>query len=101
MQEVNYPTPDCPAELLRMNQVQKELASPQAFAELVSDCQDDFDPTPTQGLNAAIMIVSQLTKYHFDTVQSGELDAWQEEVWSTDYELLKKALGLLRQVCQD
>jgi hypothetical protein len=101
MQEVNYPTPNCPVELFKLNEVQKELESPQAFAELVSDCQDDFEPTPTQGLNAAIMIVNQLLKYHFDTLQGGDLDAWQEELWQTDYQLLKKALGQLRQVTQD
>ena len=101
MQEVNYPTPDCPAELLRLNEVTREMASPQAFAELVSDCQDDFDPTPTQGLNAAIMIVSQLAKYHFDVLNGDDLDPWQQELWSTDYKLLKDALGKLRQVTQD
>ncbi len=101
MQEVNYPTPDCPAQLLRINEVQKELESPQAFAELVSDCQDDFEPTPAQGLNAAIMIVSQLQKYHFDTLQDGELDAYQSEIWEEDYQALKKAAALLRQVRVD
>jgi hypothetical protein len=101
MQEVNYPTPNCPVELFKLNEVQKELASPQAFAELVSDCQDEFDPTPTQGLNAAIMIVSQLQKYHFDTLQDGELDAYQSEIWEEDYQALKKAAALLRQVRAD
>jgi len=101
MQEVNYPTPNCPVELFKLNEVQRELESPMAFAELVSDAQDDFDPTPSQGLNAAIMIVSQLQKYHFDTINNGDLDEWQMELWSTDYELLKKAIGLLRQVTQD
>ena len=98
MQEVNYPTPNCPVELFKLNQVQKELASPQAFAELVQDCSDDFEPTPTQGLQAAIMIINQLTKYHFDILQDGELDEWQHEVWSEDYKSLKKAAQLLRQV---
>ena len=101
MQDLNYATPDCPAQLLRLNEVQRELESPQAFAELVSDCQDDFEPTPAQGLNAAIMLVSQLAKLHFDMIDEGGLDSWQEEIWRTDYELLKKATGLLRQVIQD
>ena len=98
MQELNYPTPDCPAQLLRINEVQRELESPQAFADLVSDCADDFEPTPTQGLNAAILIVNQLVKFHFDQLQSGELDEWGVEVWREDYEALKKAAQLLRQV---
>lgn len=100
MNDLNYPTPDCPAELLRINEVQRELESPMAFAELVSDCQDEFDPSVAQGLNAAIMIVGQLAKHHFDMLQAGDLDAWQEELWRTDYDLLKKALGLLKQVDQ-
>ena len=100
MNELNYPTPDCPAELLRINEVQRELESPMAFAELVEDCQAEFDPTVAQGLNAAIMIVSKLARFHFDQLQSGELDAWGEEMWRTDYDLLKKALGLLKQVDQ-
>lgn len=100
MQEVNYPTPDCPAELLKLNEVHRELESPQAFADLVQDCADEFDPTIEQGLNAAISIIGQLAKFHFDQLQSGDLDAWQEELWSTDYQLLKKAHGLLKQVNQ-
>lgn len=98
---MNYETPDCPAQLLRINEIHRELESPTAFAELVQDCADDFEPTPVQGLNAAISIVSQLAKFHFDQLQCGELDAWQEELWSTDYQLLKDALGKLRQVTQD
>lgn len=98
MQEVNYPTPDCPAQLLKLNEIHRELESPQAFADLVQDCADDFEPTPTQGLNAAILLVNQLVKFHFDQLQSGELDEWGEEVWREDYEALKKAAQLLRQV---
>jgi hypothetical protein len=101
MQEVNYPTPDCPAQLLKLNEIHRELESPMAFAELVQDCSDDFEPTPTQGLNAAIMLIGQLTKYHFDTLQDGELDEWSREVWQEDYESLKKAAQLLRQVRVD
>jgi len=101
MQEVNYPTPNCPVELFKLNEVQKELESPQAFADLVSDCQDDFEPTPTQGLNAAIMIINQLTKYHFDVLTNDDLDAWQREVWEEDYQSLKKAAAALRQVRGD
>lgn len=101
MQEVNYSTPDCPAQLLRINEIHRELESPTAFAELVQDCADDFEPTPVQGLNAAIAIVSQLAKYHFDVLNGDDLDPWQQELWSTDYQLLKKAVGMLRQVSQD
>jgi hypothetical protein len=101
MQEVNYPTPNSPEQLLRIHEAQKELASPQAFAELVSDCCDDFDPSPTQGLQAALMLVNQLVKFHYDTLQEGELDSWQEEIWSEDYQALKKAAALLRQVRGD
>jgi len=101
MQDVNYPTPNCPVELFKLNEVQKELESPQAFADLVSDCQDDFEPTPTQGLNAAIMIINQLTKYHFDVLTNDDLDAWQREVWEEDYQSLKKAAAALRQVRGD
>jgi hypothetical protein len=101
MQDLNYATPDCPAQLMRLNEIQRELESPQAFAELVSDCQDDFEPSPVQGLNAAIMLVTQLAKLHFDMIDEGGLDPWQEELWRSDYELLKKATGLLRQVIQD
>lgn len=101
MQEMNYQTPDCPAQLLKLNEIHRELESPQAFAELVSDCCEDFDPTPTQGLQAALMLVNQLVKFHHDTLQEGELDSWQEEVWSEDYQALKKAAALLRQVRAD
>jgi hypothetical protein len=84
-----------------LNQVQKELASPQAFAELVSDCCDDFDPSPTQGLQAALMLVSQLVKHHWDILQDGELDDYQTTIWEEDYQALKKAAALLRQVRGD
>ena len=98
MNELNYPTPDCPAQLLRINEVQKELESPQAFADLVQDCADEFEPTPAQGLAAAILLVGNLVKFHFDQLHGGELDEWGEEVWREDYEALKKAAQLLRQV---
>jgi hypothetical protein len=47
------------------------------------------------------MLIGQLTKYHFDTLQDGELDEWSREVWQEDYESLKKAAQLLRQVRVD
>jgi len=101
MQEVNYPTPDCPAQLLKLNEIHRELESPQAFAELVADCQEDFDPTVTQGINAVLMMIGQLQKYHFDTLTEGDLDEWQREIWQEDYEAIKKAAALLRQVRAD
>jgi hypothetical protein len=101
MQEVNYPTPNCPVELFKLNQVQKELESPQAFAELVSDCQAEFDPTVDQGLQAILMLVGQLTKYHHDTLLDPDMDEWTREIWQEDYEALKKASALLRQVRAD
>jgi hypothetical protein len=101
MQEVNYPTPNCPVELFKLNEVHRQLESPQAFAELVQDCADDFDPSPTQGLQAAVMLVGQLVKYHWDQLQSGELEDYQEELWNEDYQALKKAAALLRQVRGD
>jgi len=52
-------------------------------------------------LNAAIMIINQLTKYHFDVLTNDDLDAWQREVWEEDYQSLKKAAAALRQVRGD
>lgn len=101
MNELNYPTPDCPAQLLKLNEIHRELESPQAFAELVADCQEDFDPTPTQGLNAAILIVSQLQKFHFDVMNDPELDPWQAHLWEADFKHLTDAINALRQVTQD
>jgi hypothetical protein len=101
MQEVNYPTPNCPVELFKLNQVQRELESPQAFAELVQDCQAEFDPTVAQGLQAILMLVGQLTKYHHDTLLDPDMDEWTREIWQEDYEALKKASALLRQVRGD
>lgn len=101
MNELDYPTPDSPEQLLKINEIHRELESPMAFAELVQDCQADFDPSVGQGLQAAIMLVSQLAKYHHDTLLDPEMDEWAREIWQEDYEALKKAAALLRQVRAD
>ena len=75
-----------------------------AFAEIVSDCQGEFEPTPAQGLNAAIMILDQLLHYHFETVQAAdelELTPYQTRIWERDLDHLQVAVDSLRQVSQD
>ncbi len=100
----NYFIPDSPAEILRLREALDSLDSPMAFAEIVSDVNDEFEPTLTQGLNAAIMIVDQLLQYHFNTLQAADemaLTAWQERIWERDMNHLQVAVDALRQVTQD
>ena len=96
--------PSSPAALIALNE-QRELAEhPQAFAEAVAELQQELDPTPAQGLAAAIQLVGQLAHYHYETVEQAEdigLSPYQVELWTDDYKALKKALKLLRSVTGD
>jgi len=96
--------PSSPSELFALNETRQMAEGPQAFAQAVAELQEELEPAPAQGLNAAIQLVCQLTRYHFDTMESAdemELTPYQRELWATDYKSLKKALKLLRSVTQD
>ena len=96
--------PTSPAELFALNETRELAEGPRAFAEAVAELQEELEPTPAQGLNAAIQLVNQLTVYHFETLTNAdemELTAYQRELWAQDYKALRKALKLLRGVTQD
>ena len=104
MTNTNPSIPSSPAELLKLNENFKLAAGPNAFAEAIQELQEEMEPSPNQGLTAAISLVGQLAIYHFDTLDNAdemELTAYQREIWATDYKALKKALKLLRSVTQD
>jgi hypothetical protein len=96
--------PSSPAELFKLNEARELAEHPSAFAEAVSELQEELEPTPVQGLVTAIQLVSQLKHYHFTTLEAAdelELSSYQRELWEQDYKSLTKALNLLRQVSQD
>ena len=96
--------PSSPAELMRLHEEAAAQNGPMAFAEAVQELQEELEPTPVQGLNAAIALVGQLKHYHFTTLEAAdelELTGYQRELWEQDYKSLTKALNLLRQVSQD
>ncbi len=96
--------PSSPAELFKLNEARELAEHPSAFAEAVSELQEELEPTPVQGLNCAIQLVSQLKQYHFSTLEAAddlELSGYQRELWAQDYDALTKALNLLRQINQD
>ena len=95
-------TPNSPLELIALNEDAKfDIENPDALAELLSEIQEQHEPSPLQGLKAAEQLIEQLYMYHFNTVENAEemeLTAYQLQLWVDDTKLLKKALLALRQV---
>jgi hypothetical protein len=94
--------PNSPLELIALNEGSKfDADNPNALAELLSEIQEEHEPSPLQGLKAAEQLLEQLYMYHFNTVENAEemeLTAYQLQLWVDDTKLLKKALLALRQV---
>jgi len=95
-------TPNTPLELIALNEGSKfDIENPNALAELLSEIQEEHEPSPLQGLRAAQQLIEQLYSYHFTMVENAEeneLTAYQLQMWTDDTKLLKKALLALRQV---
>ena len=94
--------PNTPAELFALQtKEQFDTENPEALAELISELQDEHEPSPLQGLRAAQQLLEQLYMFHFNMVENAEeneLTAYQLQMWVDDTKLLKKALLALRQV---
>lgn len=94
--------PNSPLELIALNEGAKfDIDNPNALAELLSEIQDEHEPSPLQGLRAAQQLIEQLYSYHFTMVENAEeneLTPYQLQMWTDDTKLLKKALLALRQV---
>jgi hypothetical protein len=94
--------PNSPLELIALNEGSKfDADNPNALAELLSEIQEEHEPSPLQGLKAAEQLLEQLYCYHFGMVENAEeneLTAYQLQMWVDDTKLLKKALLALRQV---
>ena len=94
--------PNSPLELIALNEGAKfDIENPNALAELLSEIQEQHEPSPLQGLRAAQQLIEQLYSYHFTMVENAEeneLTAYQLQMWMDDTKLLKKALLALRQV---
>ena len=94
--------PNTPAELFALQtKEQFDIENPNALAELLSEIQDEHEPSPLQGLTAAEQLVEQLYCYHFgmvDNAEENEFTSYQLQMWKDDTLLLKQALLALRQV---
>lgn len=94
--------PNTPAELLALNEGAKfDIDNPNALVELINELQEEHEPTPLQGLKAAICLLEQLHFYHFNTVENAEdleLTEYQRQMWVDDTKLIKKAINALKQV---
>ena len=94
--------PNSPLELIALNEGAKfDIDNPNALAELLSEIQEQHEPSPLQGLKAAEQLLEQLYMYHFNMVDNAEendLTSYQLQMWVDDTKLLKKALLALRQV---
>lgn len=94
--------PNTPAELLAMQtKTSFDTENPNALVELISEIQDECEPTPLQGLRAAQHLLEQLHFYHYTTVENAdelELTPYQLQMWVDDTSLIKQAINALRQV---
>ena len=95
-------TPNSPLELIALNDsAEFDTDNPEALTELIQDLQNEYEPSPLQGLRAAQNLIDQLYMFHFNTVEDAEkngLSSYQLQLWKDDTKLLKKALLALRQV---
>jgi hypothetical protein len=110
MSNTQKPVPNSAAELLALNELRqaKEAEAeeglgddPKAFAYAVGQLQEDFNPSPVQGLMAAITLVEQLKHFHHSQIEDADelgLTNYQVKLWKEDYKALKVALQALRQV---
>ena len=94
--------PNSPLELIALNEGSKfDIENPNALVELLNEIQEEYEPSPLQGLKAAEQLLEQLYMYHFNMVDNAEendLTSYQLQMWVDDTKLLKKALLALRQV---
>ena len=94
--------PNSPLELIALNEGSKfDIDNPNALVELLNEIQEEYEPSPLQGLKAAEQLLEQLYMYHFNTVENADemdLTPYQLQLWVDDTKLLKKALLALRQV---
>jgi hypothetical protein len=95
-------TPNTPLELIALNEVEKfDTENPEALTELIQELQNEYEPSPLQGLRAAQHLIEQLYMFHFNMVEDAEeneLSAYQKQLWVDDTALLKTAMLALRQV---
>ena len=94
--------PNSPLELIALNEGSKfDIDNPNALVELLNEIQEEYEPSPLQGLKAAEQLLEQLYMFHFNMVDNAEendLTSYQLQMWVDDTKLLKKALLALRQV---
>ena len=94
--------PNSPLELIALNEGAKfDIENPNALVELLNEIQEEYEPSPLQGLKAAEQLLEQLYMFHFNMVDNAEendLTSYQLQMWVDDTKLLKKALLALRQV---
>ena len=94
--------PNTPAELLALNERNKfDTENPNALAELINELEEQYEPSPLQGLKAAQDLLEKLHFYHFSMVEQAEelnLSEYQRQMWIDDTKLIKEAINALRQV---
>ena len=98
-------TPATPAELFAM---QTGTAKEQIGHEGINALDDyirgelfeEINPDMSQVLVLAKRLLEDLESYHFNTIDAGELNQYQERIWKRDRKNITKALMALRQVAE-
>jgi hypothetical protein len=95
-------TPEVPNTVQDLLDLQKQAGEPECnwdpdeFMNFIEESLDDLEPSPTQALRAAKMLVKKLMHFHFDFVENEpQLSKYQRRVWKKDFKNLEKALESL------
>ena len=97
--------PSSPAELLAMQTcgVREEINREDinALDEYIrGELFSEINPDMSQVLVLTKHLLEDLEAYHFNTIDAGELNEYQERVWKRDRKNITKALMALRQVAE-
>ena len=98
-------TPATPAELFAMQTgaIKEEINRDgiNALDEYIrGELFSELNPDMSQVLVLAKRLVEDLESSHFNTIDAGELNEYQERIWKRDRKNITKALMALRQVAE-
>jgi hypothetical protein len=95
----NSNVPNTPEELLALNKNRSaEPTETCCFLRALEEALEKYNPEMDEVINAAENLLMKLARWHYDTINSGELPDYSETIWADDLNSIKKALRHLRAV---
>jgi hypothetical protein len=95
----NSNVPNTPEELLALNK--NRSADPTetcGFLGALEEAVEEWQPEMNEVVNSVELLLMKLARWHYDTIESGELPEYSKTIWTDDLNSIKKALRNLRAV---